>query len=168
MSGPIGLHGIAVLSRREGLEFGTSIRSDTAPLHGLVAAMLAACPDVHVLRDPTRGGLAASLCEIATAAHLGVECDDAAIPVPSEVAAACAFLGLDPMVIANEGRLVAFVADDATEPVLAAMHAHELGRDAVVIGRVVADHPGLVVTRTALGASRIVDVPDGALLPRIC
>lgn len=168
VSGPIGLHGIAVLSRREGLEFGTSIRSDTAPLHGLVAAMLAACPDVHVLRDPTRGGLAASLCEIATAAHLGVECDDAAIPVPSEVAAACAFLGLDPMVIANEGRLVAFVADDATEPVLAAMHAHELGRDAVVIGRVVADHPGLVVTRTALGASRIVDVPDGALLPRIC
>ena len=168
VSGPIGLHGIAVLSRREGLEFGTSIRSDTAPLHGLVAAMLAACPDVHVLRDPTRGGLAASLCEIATAAHLGVECDDAAIPVPTEVAAACAFLGLDPMVIANEGRLVAFVADDATEPVLAAMHAHELGRDAVVIGRVVADHPGLVVTRTALGASRIVDVPDGALLPRIC
>ena len=168
VSGPIGLHGVAVMSQREGLEFGTGIRSDSAPLHGLVAAMLAACPDVHVLRDPTRGGLAASLCEIAAAAGVGVEFDEASLPVPAEVAAACSFLGLDPMHIANEGKLVAFVSASDADDVMAAMQAHEAGRAARVIGRVVDAHPGVVVARTRLGATRVVDLPLGEQLPRIC
>jgi hydrogenase expression/formation protein HypE len=168
VSGAIGEHGVAVMSRREGLEFGTEIESDTAPLHGLVADMLAAHRDIHVLRDPTRGGLAASLCEIASAAHVGVEFDEAALPVPAEVAAACSFLGLDPMNVANEGKLVAFVSPDAADDVLAAMRAHERGRDALVIGRVTDAHRGVVVARTRLGATRVVDLPLGEQLPRIC
>lgn len=168
VSGPIGLHGVAVMSLREGLEFGTEIRTDSAPLHGLVAAMLTACADVHVLRDPTRGGLAAALCEIAASAGVGVEYDEAAVPVPAEVAAACSFLGLDPMHIANEGKLVAFVAPGDVDDVMDAMQAHEHGRDARVIGRVVQSHPGVVVARTRLGATRVVDLPLGEQLPRIC
>lgn len=168
VSGPIGLHGVAVMSQREGLEFGTAVRSDSAPLHGLVAAMLAACPDVHVLRDPTRGGLAASLCEIAAAAGVGVEFDEAALPIPAEVAAACSFLGLDPIHIANEGKLVAFVAAADVDSVVAAMHEHEHGLEARVIGRVVERHPGVVVAKTRLGATRVVDLPLGEQLPRIC
>lgn len=168
VSGPIGLHGVAVMSRREGLEFGTEIRTDSAPLNGLVAAMLAACTDVHVLRDPTRGGLAASLCEIAASAGVGVEYEEAAVPVPAEVAAACSLLGLDPMHIANEGKLVAFVAPGDVDDVMAAMQGHEHGRDATVIGRVVEAHPGVVVARTRLGATRVVDLPLGEQLPRIC
>ncbi|MAT03426.1 MAG: hydrogenase expression/formation protein HypE [Acidimicrobiaceae bacterium] len=168
VSGPIGLHGVAVMSQREGLEFGTQIESDSAPLHGLVGAMLDAHRDLHVLRDPTRGGVAASLCEIASSAAVGVEYDEAAIPVPPEVAAACSFLGLDPMNVANEGKLVAFVPPEGVDAVVAAMHDHEHGRGARVIGRVVADHPGVVVARTRLGASRVVDLPLGEQLPRIC
>jgi hydrogenase expression/formation protein HypE len=168
VSGPIGLHGVAVMSQREGLEFGTEIRSDSMPLHGLVAAMVAACPDLHVLRDPTRGGLAASLCEIAASAGVGVEFDEGALPVPAEVAAACSFLGLDPMHIANEGKLVAFVAPGDVDDVMSAMQAHEAGREARVIGRVVDAHPGVVVARTRLGATRVVDLPLGEQLPRIC
>jgi hydrogenase expression/formation protein HypE len=168
VSGPIGLHGVAVMSQREGLEFGTEIRSDSAPLHGLVAAMLAVCPDLHVLRDPTRGGLAASLCEIAASAGVGVEFDEASLPVPAEVAAACSFLGLDPMHIANEGKLVAFVAAADVDDVMAAMLADDAGRDARVIGRVVDAHHGVVVARTRLGATRVVDLPLGEQLPRIC
>jgi hydrogenase expression/formation protein HypE len=168
VSGPIGLHGIAVLSVREGLEFGTDLRSDTAPLNGLVAAMLGACPDIHVLRDPTRGGLAASLCEIAETAGVGIEFSERAMPVPEEVRAACGFLGLDPIHVANEGKLVAFVPPEAADDVLAAMTAHDQGGGAVVIGRVVDDHPGTVVARTGLGASRVVDRPVGEQLPRIC
>jgi hydrogenase expression/formation protein HypE len=168
VSGPIGLHGIAVLSVREGLEFGTDLRSDTAPLHGLVAAMLAASTDVHVLRDPTRGGLAASLCEIAMTAGVGVELDERAIPVPEAVHAACGFLGLDPLHVANEGRLVAMVPAGAADTVLDAMVATDVGRGSAVIGRVTAEHPGVVTARTGLGGTRIVDRPLGEQLPRIC
>jgi hydrogenase expression/formation protein HypE len=168
VSGPIGLHGIAVLSVREGLEFGTQIRSDTAPLHGLVAAMLAVSPDLHVLRDPTRGGLATSLNEIAGAAKLGVRVSERAVPVPPEVANACAMLGLDPLYVANEGRLVAFAPRDRSEEVLAAMRAHPMGAGAAVIGECVDEHPGMVVARTAFGGTRVVDTPLGEQLPRIC
>jgi len=168
VSGDIGMHGIAVLSRREGLEFGTELCSDTAPLHQLVAAILAACADVHVLRDPTRGGLAASLCEIADTAGVGIEFDERAVPVPEAVRAACGFLGLDPLHVANEGKLVAIVPAKHADAVLAAMTAIDVGRGAVTIGRVVDDHAAVVVARTVLGATRIVDRPLGEQLPRIC
>ncbi|NUH37995.1 hydrogenase expression/formation protein HypE [Streptomyces samsunensis] len=168
VSGPIGQHGIAVLSVREGLTFGTELVSDTAPLAGLVRAMLAVTPDIHVLRDPTRGGLAAALNEIATASGTGVALDEAAVPVPDAVATACALLGLDPMYMANEGRLVAFVPGPHAEMVLEAMRAHPLGHEAAVIGVCVAEHPGMVVARTGLGGTRIVDPPLGEQLPRIC
>jgi len=168
VSGPIGLHGIAVLSLREGLEFGTDLRSDTAALNGLVEAMLAACVDLHVLRDPTRGGLAGSLCEIAETARVGIEFEERAVPVPEEVRAACGFLGLDPLHVANEGKLVAIVPAGAADAVVAAMRATEVGRDATVIGRVTEEHPGTVAARTGLGAMRVVDRPLGEQLPRIC
>lgn len=171
VSGPIGMHGVAVLSVRDGLEFGTELRSDTAPLGDLVQTIIAALPrpsDLHVLRDPTRGGLAATVCEIAAAAGVGVELDERAIPVPPEVDAACGFLGLDPIQVANEGRLVAVVARDAADGVLAAMHGHAAGRGAALIGAVTAEHPGVVTVRTALGANRILDRPLGEQLPRIC
>ena len=168
LSGPIGEHGVAVLSTREGFEFGTDVRTDSAALNGLVGDMIAAFADIHVLRDATRGGVTAVLCEIAASARLGIEFDERAIPIPPAVAAACSFLGLDAMHIANEGKLVAFVPPEGVDDVMDAMHRHDLGRDACVIGRVVADHPGTVVARTALGALRVVDVPLGEQLPRIC
>ena len=168
VSGEIGLHGVAVLSVREGLEFGTELRSDTAALNGLVAAMLDVTTDVHVLRDPTRGGLAASLCEIAETAGLGIAYDERALPVPEAVAGACGFLGLDPVHVANEGKLVAVVPPDRADELVEAMRANERGRDAVVIGEVTEEHPGVVVARTGLGATRIVDRPLGEQLPRIC
>ncbi|MBX6391167.1 MAG: hydrogenase expression/formation protein HypE [Frankia sp.] len=173
VSGDLGVHGVAVLSCREGLEFGTTLQSDTAPLHELVAAMLdreapGGNPDVHALRDPTRGGLGASLNEIARAAGVGIEITERDIPVPDAVADACGILGLDPLYVANEGKLVAFVAARDADRVLAAMRRHPLGRGAAVIGTVVEEHPGVVVARTAIGASRIVDMPLGEQLPRIC
>lgn len=168
VSGPIGLHGVAVMSVREGLEFGVEIASDTAPLAGLVAAMLAVTPDIHVLRDPTRGGLAASLNEIARASGTGVRLRERAIPVPEAVANACGFLGLDPLYVANEGRLVAFVPPDRAEAVLEAMRAHPQGGGAALIGECVDDHPGTVVVETGLGGTRVVDLPLGEQLPRIC
>ncbi|MFE3193842.1 hydrogenase expression/formation protein HypE [Nocardia sp. NPDC059240] len=168
VSGDIGLHGVAVLSCRQGLEFGTAVCSDTAPLHGLVAAMIATGADLHVLRDPTRGGLAASLNEIAHTAKVGVALDERTIPIPAEIRDACGLLGLDPMYVANEGKLVAFVAPKDAERVLAAMHAHPLGARAAVIGVCVPEHPGMVVARTALGGTRVVDLPAGEQLPRIC
>ncbi|MEX5632407.1 hydrogenase expression/formation protein HypE [Parafrankia sp. FMc2] len=169
VSGPIGEHGVAVLSVRENLEFGGDVRSDTAALHGLVAAMLAAAPGgVHALRDPTRGGLATTLCEIAAASGTGVEFTESAVPVPPVVEAACAFLGLDPLHVANEGKIVAFVAADEADAALAAMRAHPAGHEAAIIGTVTADHPGLVVARTAFGTTRVVDRPLGEQLPRIC
>lgn len=167
-SGTVADHGMAVMSVREGLEFDAPIESDCAPLHGLVAALLAACPDTRMLRDPTRGGVAAALNELATLATTGVEIDEAAIPVQPAVAAACEILGLDPLVVANEGKLLAVVPAAAAEAALAALRAHAYGTRATVIGRVVADHPGLVVVRTALGGSRVLPLPVGEQLPRIC
>ena len=168
VSGDLGVHGMAVMSVREGLQFGTEIVSDTAPLHGLVAAMLAVCPDVHVLRDPTRGGLAASLNEIAEAAGLGIDLIERSLPVPEAVANACAVLGLDPLYVANEGKLVALVPPTHVDQVLAAMRGHEHGRRATVVGTVVEEHPGMVVARTGFGGTRVVDLPLGEVLPRIC
>jgi hydrogenase expression/formation protein HypE len=168
VSGAIGVHGIAVMSVREGLEFGVAIQSDCAALGGLVDAMLAVTPDLHVLRDPTRGGLAAALNEIATASGTGVVLRERDVPVPEAVANACAILGLDPMYIANEGKLVAFVPREDADAVLEAMRAHPLGADAAIIGEAVESHPGMVVARTGLGGARVVDLPVGEQLPRIC
>ncbi|MGW6907892.1 hydrogenase expression/formation protein HypE [Streptomyces sp. NPDC054940] len=168
VSGAVGVHGVAIMSVREGLEFGVEIESDCAALGGLVDAMLAVTADLHVLRDPTRGGLAASLNEIAAASGAGVVIRERDVPVPPAVAGACAILGLDPMYIANEGKLVAFVPREHADAVLAAMRAHPLGADSVIIGEAVESHPGMVVARTGLGGTRVVDLPLGEQLPRIC
>ncbi len=168
VSGTLGDHGMAIMSVREGLQFESQIRSDTAPLHGLVEAMLAVTRKVHCLRDATRGGLSAVLNELAAASKVGIEFEETKVPVKPAVNAACEMLGLDPLYIANEGKLVAFVPAEYAEAVLEAMQAHEFGRDAVRIGTVVAEHPGLVVAKTAIGGSRVVDLPAGELLPRIC
>ena len=167
LSGTIGDHGMAVFSKREGLELESSIRSDTAPLHRLVEAMVAA-GEVHALRDPTRGGLGTSLCEIAGSAGVGVEIQAARIPVREDVKAACEILGMDPLFVANEGKLVAFVAADAADAIVAAMRGVPEGREAVVIGEAVSGHPGMVLMRTEVGGSRVVDLPFGEQLPRIC
>jgi hydrogenase expression/formation protein HypE len=168
VSGPIGDHGIAILSVREGLTFQTEIQSDTAPLYGLVEAMLGVAPGIHSLRDATRGGLAAVLNELASASKVGIEFEEKKVPIRPEVNAACEMLGLDPFYVANEGKLVAIVPGKHAEAVLAAMRAHPLGREAAIIGNVVADHPGLVTSRTPIGGKRVVDLPAGELLPRIC
>lgn len=168
VSGPIGRHGTAILSVREGIEFGAGITSDCAPLNGLVAAMLATGADLHVLRDLTRGGLAAAVCEIAATARVGIALEETAIPVPADVEAACGFLGLDPIHVANEGTMVAIVAGDEADAVLAAMRAHPHGAGAAVIGEVNDTRAGTVTARTALGSERIVDRPVIEQLPRIC
>jgi hydrogenase expression/formation protein HypE len=168
ISGNIGDHGVAVMSKREGLEFETAIHSDTAALHTLVSAMLDVTNDIHVLRDPTRGGVASALNEIARASEVGIEIDERAVPVRPAVQAACEMLGLDPMYVANEGKLVAVLPPASAQAVLAAMKAHPLGRDAACIGQVVNEHPGLVTARTGIGGRRIVDMQVGELLPRIC
>jgi len=168
VSGQIGVHGIAIMSVRDGISFGTEVVSDCAPLNGLVAAMLEVCTDLHVLRDPTRGGVATSLNEIAKSAGVGVELIESTLPVPETVANACSFLGLDPLYVANEGKLLAIVAPEDAEEVLAAMREHPLGADSAIIGSCVEAHPGMVVTKTAFGATRVVDTPIGEQLPRIC
>ncbi len=170
VSGTLGEHGVAVLSQRESLEFETAIVSDTAALHGLVAQMLAAVPEgaVHTLRDPTRGGLATTLNEIARQSGCGMDLDEAAIPVLPQVEAACELLGLDPLYIANEGKLVAIVAPEAAEAVLDAMRAHPLGRGAVRIGSVTEDPQRFVQMATRFGGRRVVDWLSGEQLPRIC
>jgi len=168
VSGTVGDHGMAVMSVREGLAFEALIRSDTAALHGLVWDLLSACPDVRLLRDPTRGGLAMTLGELVAGKGIGVEFDETSVPVAPAVAAACEILGLDPLQVASEGRLVAVVPEEGASAALAALRAHPLGVGAVRIGRIVADHPGLVVARTALGGARIVPMPLGEQLPRIC
>jgi hydrogenase expression/formation protein HypE len=168
ISGEIGVHGVAVMSCREGLEFGTLVESDSAPLNGLVAAMLATGADVHVLRDPTRGGVAASLNEIARAAKVGVELVERSLPIPQDVSDACGLLGLDPLYVANEGKLLAFVPAEEADAVLAAMRASEYGKGSTVIGTCVSEHPGMVVAKTGLGGTRVVDLPLGEQLPRIC
>lgn len=168
VSGPIAVHGIAIMSVREGLGFGSEITSDTAALHPLVAAMLAVTLDLHALRDPTRGGLATSLNEIAAASGVGVRLVEKAIPVPDDVGNACAMLGLDPLYVANEGKVVAFVPREHADAVLAAMQAHPLGCGAAIIGECVTDHPTMVVATTTFGGTRVVDTPLGEQLPRIC
>ena len=167
LSGTIADHGMAVLSKREGLDLEGEILSDTQPLHRLVAAMLAA-GEIHVLRDPTRGGLGTSLCEIAASSGIGVEIDSRSIAVRAPVKGACELLGIDPLFVANEGKLVAFVAPQSADAVLAAMRATEEGRESAVIGAVVDKHPGMVVLRTEVGGTRIVDLPFNEQLPRIC
>jgi hydrogenase expression/formation protein HypE len=168
LSGRIGDHGVAILSQREGLELEGAIESDTAPLHGLVQSMLAAWPAIHALRDPTRGGVAATLVEIASRGRLSIEVDESAIPVGETVRGACELLGLDPLHVANEGKLVAFVTAEGAERVLEAMRDHPLGRDAVRIGQVTDAADGIVRLRTPIGGQRILDLPYGELLPRIC
>ncbi len=168
LSGPIGLHGVAIMSVREGLEFEVEIASDTQALNALVAAILAVEQDVRVLRDPTRGGLSSALNEIALASRMGIVLDEPAIPIPDPVRAACEFLGLDPLHVANEGKLVAIVPAASADAVLLAMHTLPEGADAARIGSVVADHPGMVTMRTIVGSERIVDMLVGEQLPRIC
>jgi hydrogenase expression/formation protein HypE len=168
LNGPIAVHGIAILSVREGLEFETEIKSDTAPLNDLVNAMAKAGGDLHVLRDATRGGVASVLNEIAEAAGVGVNLWEEAIPVGEAVKGACEILGLDPLYVANEGKLVAFVAPGACDGVLEAMRRHPLGKEAAVIGEVVSDHSGRVVMKTRIGGTRAVELLSGDQLPRIC
>jgi len=167
LSGTIGDHGMAVMAKREGLEFDGAIESDTAPLHRLVAAMTAA-GEIHALRDPTRGGLAATLVEIAAVARIGVEAVAGAIPVREPVRAACELLGLDPLFVANEGKLVAFVAAADAGRVLEAMRSMPEGREAAIIGEAVEAHPGMVLLKTEVGGTRVVDLPFHEQLPRIC
>ncbi|MGI8481153.1 MAG: hydrogenase expression/formation protein HypE [Chthoniobacterales bacterium] len=168
MSGAMAVHGIAIMSVREGLEFESEIASDTAPLNGLVEAILAASKDIHVLRDPTRGGITSALTEIAQTARVGMLLNEGAIPIGEEVKGACEILGLDPLYVANEGKLLAIVASAEAGKVLAAMRGHPLGVEAAVIGDVVLDHPGFVTMNTRVGGRRVVDMLSGEQLPRIC
>ncbi|MER3525321.1 MAG: hydrogenase expression/formation protein HypE [Ignavibacteria bacterium] len=169
LSGAIAQHGIAIMSVCEGLSFETQIVSDTAPLNELVMNMLhVAAHDIHVLRDPTRGGVASTLNEIASRAHVGIEIEEERIPNAEEVRGACEILGLDPLYVANEGKLLAFVATSAAKRVLAEMRRHPLGKDAVAIGEVVEAHPGTVLLRSRVGGLRVVDMLSGEQLPRIC
>ena len=168
LSGEIGQHGMAIMSVREGLQFETTIETDSAPLNGLTAAMLAVSPEIHVLRDPTRGGVASALNEIAKAAGVGMVLYERALPVAPAVRAACELLGLDPIYVANEGKLIAIVPKAVAEPLLACMQQHPLGARAAVIGYVTEQHPGLVVAKTGLGGTRVVDMQIGEQLPRIC
>ena len=168
LSGTIGDHGMAVLSQREQFWFEGRIESDTAPLHDLVATMLGVSREIHCLRDPTRGGLATTLNELAAQSNVGMEIDEAAIPVNESVRGACEILGLDPLYVANEGKLVAIVAADAADSIVHAMKNHRNGAQARVIGRVVSEHPKMVLMRTGIGGKRVVDVLFGEQLPRIC
>ena len=168
LSGMLGDHGMAILSQREGLEFDTPIASDAAPLNSLVGAMLEVTRSIHSLRDPTRGGLSSTLNEIAAQSRVGMVIEESALPIREEVKGACELLGLDPLYVANEGKLVAIVAAAEAERVLSAMRGHPLGLNARTIGEVVESHPGVVTMRTCLGTSRIVDMLAGDQLPRIC
>jgi hydrogenase expression/formation protein HypE len=169
VSGTIGDHGMAIMSVREGLEFESQIRSDCAALNGLIADVLNSVgSDVHAMRDPTRGGLASTLNEIAHSSGVGVEIDEPSLPIRTEVQSACELLGLDPVYVANEGKVVFFVAPSATERVLEVLRAHPLGRDAARIGQVTAQHPGMLVARTGMGANRVIATQIGEQLPRIC
>lgn len=168
LSGTIGDHGMAIMSVREGLEFEAEITSDTAALGDLVQTMLQTCPDIHVLRDPTRGGVASALNEIAAASNVGMQLEDDEIPVNSPVQSACEILGLDPLFVANEGKLLAIVPQHAAEAILTAMRGHPLGQRATIVGHVTAEHPGMVVARTTIGAKRVITTAIGEQLPRIC
>ena len=168
LSGTIADHGMAVMSKREGLEFETEIRSDTAPLNSLVQTMLEVNPEIHCLRDPTRGGIATSLNEIARRAHVGIVLEEKSIPIREDVKGACEILGIDPLYVANEGKLLVIVDRKDAGRVLEQMRGHRHGWQAQVIGEVVGDHPEMVIMRTGIGGTRIVDVMLGEQLPRIC
>jgi hydrogenase expression/formation protein HypE len=168
LSGTVGDHGVAVLAQRNGLELQGSLSSDTAALHELVSTLLDACPHVHAMRDPTRGGLAASLVEIASRRGLGIDVDETSVPIRDDVRGACELLGLDPWLVANEGKLIAFVPERYVTEALGALTRHPLGRNAARIGTVTTAHPGSVVARTPLGTHRVIDLPLHEPLPRIC
>ena len=170
LSGTIGDHGMTIMTQREGLAFSSPLESDCAPLNGLVAGLLAALPPgaLHCLRDPTRGGLATTLVELAERSAIGIEIEETALPVRESVRGACELLGLDPLYVANEGKLIAIVAAEAAKAALVALRAHEYGQDAAIIGQVTDAHSGRLVLRTALGARRIMDMMVGEQLPRIC
>ena len=169
VSGEIAVHGIAIMSLREGLRFETTLASDTAALNGLVADLLAALGDkVHVLRDPTRGGVASTLHEIATQAGVGIRLDEARLPIGEEVRGACEILGLDPLYVANEGKFLAIVAREEADRALETLRAHPLGRNAAIIGEVVPSSPGQVTLKSRIGGLRVVDLLSGEQLPRIC
>lgn len=168
VSGEIAQHGIAIMSVRDNLEFETTIQSDCAPLVSLVDTMFSVSDAIHVLRDPTRGGVATVLNEIAESSRCGIRIDEQKIPINMEVRGACELLGFDPLYVANEGKLIAFVAASDAERILAAMRSHPLGAFAAIIGEVVDDHPGTVVMKTEIGSSRVVDMLSGEQLPRIC
>jgi len=169
LSGTVGDHGMAIMTSREGLSFQSRITSDCAALNGMIAAMLDVAPAaIHAMRDPTRGGVAATLNELASSSSLGIEINETTIPVKPDVRGACELLGIDPLHVANEGKLVVVVAADEAQQVLDVMRSFDLGQDAVMIGSVVDDHPDMVVMRTAFGSRRIIDLPLGEQLPRIC
>ncbi len=168
LSGTMADHGMTILTQREGLGFDHTIQSDSAALNHMVAGIAAACPDVHVLRDPTRGGVGTTLNEIAASSQVGIVVDETKLPVRAEVAAVCELLGFDPLYVANEGKLLAFVPAADSEKVLAAMQHDPHGREACIIGTVTADHPGQVILETRVGGRRIVDMLTGEQLPRIC
>jgi hydrogenase expression/formation protein HypE len=168
LSGTIGDHGVAVLSQREGIGFSTRLESDCAPLNALVSEMMAASRRIHTMRDPTRGGLATTLNELAAQSKVGIRIEEEVIPVREEVRGACEMLGIDPLYVANEGKLVALVHPEDADAVLEKMRHHRYGKNAAIIGEVRPDRPGRVVMKTTLGASRIVDMLVGDPLPRIC
>jgi hydrogenase expression/formation protein HypE len=170
VSGTIGDHGMTIMTQREGLQFDSPLESDCAPLNGLVASMLAGLQSdtIRCLRDPTRGGLATTLNELALRSGVGIQIEETAVPVREAVRGACELLGLDPLYVANEGKLVAIVAPEAAQAILERMRTHEYGREVAIIGRVTEAHPGRVVLCTALGARRVVDMLTGEQLPRIC
>ena len=169
VSGTIGDHGMAIMSVREGLEFESQIRSDCAALNGMIAEVLSAAgASVHAMRDPTRGGLASTLNEIAAASGVGMEIDEPSLPVRPEVQSACELLGLDPVYVANEGKAVFFVAPEAAEQILQILRAHPLGKDAARIGTVTTEHKRMLVARTEMGANRVIPIQIGEQLPRIC
>ncbi len=168
LSGFIGDHGIAILSSREGLEFSTTIKSDSAALHELVLKMVQTVPDIHCLRDPTRGGLATTLNELAKQSKVGIQINETAIPLRDETQGACELLGLDPLYIANEGKLVCICPKESAENLLNIMQQHPLGKDTAIIGQVIEDRQQLVVMKTAFGGQRVVDWLTGEQLPRIC
>jgi hydrogenase expression/formation protein HypE len=168
VSGTMGDHGVAIMSLREGIEFETVLESDTAPLTELVRIMLEKCPGIRAMRDPTRGGLSSALNELAAASKVGVTINESAIPIRSEVRGACELLGLDPLYVANEGKLMAVVPAEDADALVAVMRTHPLGRDAAVIGEVVSEHPGMVTLRSVVGGERVVTMLSGEQLPRIC
>jgi hydrogenase expression/formation protein HypE len=168
VSGTVGDHGMAVMTTREGLSFQSRISSDTAALNGMIHAVLDLVPGVHAMRDPTRGGVAATLNELASSSSVGIELDESSIPVHEEVRGAAELLGIDPLTVANEGKVLIVLPESDAETALSVIRAHEHGREASIIGRVVADHPGMVLMKTPFGSRRIVEMPLGEQLPRIC